>query len=115
MFRDFFWPCQKATRIPIARWRPKREIISSHWAPSRLPKTGEDDVKDGKHTDFRMAVKAADDEKIVFSWIVWPDRETCDAAAKKMESSDMPGPAEMPFDGKRMIWGGFSPIYSMGR
>lgn len=79
----------------------------------------EEDVKDGKHTDFRMAVKAQPGEKIVFSWVVWPDRGTCDAAARAME--EMPSemadkmPKEMPFDGRRMMWGGFSPIYTMGR
>ncbi|AKM09241.1 DUF1428 domain-containing protein [Croceicoccus naphthovorans] len=74
----------------------------------------EDNVADGKTTDFRMAVKATADEKIVFSWIVWPDRATCDAASEKMEA-EMEMPEEMPFDGKRMIFGGFEPIFTMGR
>jgi len=77
----------------------------------------EDDVLDGKVTDFRRATKAKPGEKIVFSWMIWPDKETCDAAAKKMESdpdlADHLG--EMPFDGMRMMWGGFSPIITMGR
>lgn len=75
----------------------------------------EDDVKDGKYTDFRMATKAKEDEKIVFSWVIWPDRETCEAAAREM-MENMPEPSDpMPFDGKRMIWGGFEPIYTLGR
>lgn len=77
----------------------------------------EEDVQDGKHTDFRMAVKAEEGEKIVFSWVIWPDRATCDTAAEKMQNDPdgMSMPDEMPFDGKRMIWGGFNPIYTMGR
>jgi len=76
----------------------------------------EEDVRDGKHTDFRMAVKAEPGEKIVFSWVIWPDKATSDAAEKKMmEDPEMQGPEEMPFDGKRMIFGGFSPIYTLGR
>ena len=74
------------------------------------------DVPDGKLTDFRKAVKAEDGEKIVFAWIVWPDKETCDkAATAMMEDPEMQGPDEMPFAGKRMFWGGFTPVYTMGR
>ncbi|KLI63266.1 DUF1428 domain-containing protein [Aurantiacibacter marinus] len=77
----------------------------------------EDDVPDGKTTDFRRATKAAAGEKIVFSWMIWPDKVTCEAASAKMEAD--PFWAEqmgnMPFDGKRMIWGGFSPIFTTGR
>lgn len=78
----------------------------------------EKDVKDGTDTDFRMATKAEPNEKIVFSWMIWPDRATCDEAAAKMERGEgMPEGMfeEMPFDGKRMMWGGFSPIFTMGR
>ncbi|WP_347304029.1 DUF1428 domain-containing protein [Croceibacterium sp. TMG7-5b_MA50] len=76
----------------------------------------EEDVRDGQHTDFRMAVKAEPGEKIVFSWIIWRDKAAADAAEKAMESDpDMQMPDEMPFDGKRMIFGGFAPIYTLGR
>ena len=71
-----------------------------------------DDVPDGKLTDFRMAVKAEEGETVVFSWITWPDKATRDEGQKKvMEDPRMnPGPEPMPFDGKRMIFGGFVPI-----
>ena len=66
-----------------------------------------DDVPSGKVTSFEMAVQKKDDESVVFSWVVWPDKATRDAAYKDMDSMDM---ADMPFDGQRMIYGGFEPI-----
>ena len=75
-----------------------------------------EDVRDGKVTDFRRAVQAREGETVVFSWIVWPDRATADAAEKKMEADEtMKPPPDMPMDGKRMVFGGFSPIFEMGR
>ena len=44
------------------------------------------DIQDGKVTSFPMATKMKEDETVIFSWIIWPDRETCDAAAKSMEA-----------------------------
>jgi uncharacterized protein YbaA (DUF1428 family) len=70
-----------------------------------------DDVPDGKTTDFKRAVKAEEGENVVFSWIVWPSKEVRDAGNKKvMEDERLKqfGPDSMPFDGKRMIMGGFS-------
>jgi len=76
----------------------------------------EADVKDGNLTDFRKAVNAQAGEMIVFSWAIWPDRETCDKAAAQMEADErMALFEEMPFDGNRMIYGGFAPIFTMGR
>lgn len=77
----------------------------------------EEDISDGKVTDFRMATKAKAGEKIVFSWMIWPDKATADAAHAEMEKDpfwhDQMG--DMPFDGMRMMWGGFTPIYTSGR
>ncbi|KLD66233.1 DUF1428 domain-containing protein [Dyella japonica] len=73
-----------------------------------------DDVPEGKVTDFRRAVQAKQDEAVVFSWVEWPDKATRDAGmAKLMEDPRMPGAGEMPFDGKRMIFGGFVPVVSV--
>lgn len=75
----------------------------------------EEDIQDGLSTDFRQAVKAEPGEKIVFSWMTWPDKATADACYAKMSEDGQMNPDEMPFDGRRMIWGGFSPIFTMGR
>jgi uncharacterized protein YbaA (DUF1428 family) len=78
-----------------------------------------DDVPEGKLTDFRRAVQAKDDETIVFSWIEWPDKPTRDAAMKKMMSAQFkdermdPQKNPMPFDGKRLIFGGFAPLVEL--
>jgi uncharacterized protein YbaA (DUF1428 family) len=74
-----------------------------------------DDVPDGKLTDFRRAVQAKDDETVVFSWIEWPDKTTRDAAMDKMMKDPRMDPSNnpMPFDGKRMIFGGFTPIVTV--
>lgn len=73
----------------------------------------EEDVPDGNQTDFRRAVAAEKDEKIVFSWIVWPDKATSDAAHEKMMQDERMQGMEPPdmMDGKRMILGGFRQVY----
>jgi uncharacterized protein YbaA (DUF1428 family) len=76
----------------------------------------EDNVPTGSHTDFRRAVDAKDGEKIVFSWQVWPDKATLDAAEAKMRDDDrFEASGEIPFDPRRLILGCFKPIYAMGR
>ena len=78
------------------------------------------DVPHGKVTDFQRAVAAKDDETIVFGWIEWPDKATRDAGMGKMMAPDFKDPRidpetnPMPFDGKRMIYGGFEPIVMLG-
>jgi uncharacterized protein YbaA (DUF1428 family) len=76
-----------------------------------------DDVPHGKLTDFFRAVQATDDEIVVFSWVEWPDKATRDAGIKKMMEDPRMDPAAnpMPFDGKRMIFGGFDAVLELGR
>jgi uncharacterized protein YbaA (DUF1428 family) len=71
-----------------------------------------DDVPEGKVTSFPMAVKRDANETVVFSWITWPSKQVRDEGWKKvMEDPRMQSDANpMPFDGKRLIYGGFEPI-----
>ncbi|MEQ1688738.1 MAG: DUF1428 domain-containing protein [Sphingopyxis sp.] len=90
---------------------------------TRIVECWGDDVPAGTTTDFRMAVKATEGEDVAFSWIEWPDKETRDAGMAKMtemmndpDNRDPrmdPEKNPVPFDGKRMIFGGFTPILDM--
>jgi uncharacterized protein YbaA (DUF1428 family) len=77
----------------------------------RVVEAWADDVPEGKVTDFRRAVIARDDETVVFSFVEWPSREVRNEGWKKMmEDTGSNQEEEMPFDGARMIYGGFVPI-----
>ncbi len=71
------------------------------------------DVPAGEVTSFPLAVKCRDDETVVFSWILWPSREARDQAWQAMMADPrmQPGTNPMPFDGKRMIFGGFEVLF----
>jgi uncharacterized protein YbaA (DUF1428 family) len=79
---------------------------------ARMVEAWGDDVPDGKVNDLKGAVQAKDDETVVFSWFEYPDKATRDAANEKMMSDPRMAAmgGEMPFDGKRMIIGGFDSI-----
>ncbi len=83
---------------------------------SRVVECWDDDVPDGKLTDFRKAVQAEEGEIVVFSWIEWPDKATRDEGMRKLQqraAQDERWDMEKnppPYDGKRMIWGGFKPL-----
>jgi uncharacterized protein YbaA (DUF1428 family) len=68
-----------------------------------------DDVPDGKTTSFPMAVKCQPNETVVFSWIAWPSRAVRDEGMQKVMADPrlQPDANPMPFDGQRMIYGGF--------
>jgi len=86
------------------------EVFREHGA-LRVVECWQDDVPHGKLTDFFMAVKAGEDEAILFSWIEWPDKAMRDACHAAMPSDpEMAALGAMPFDGKRLIWGGFVPV-----
>lgn len=86
--------------------------LFKEFGATRMVECWGDDVPDGEVTDFRKAVKAKDDEVVVFSWFEYPSKEVRDAANEKMRSDPRMKEmgATMPFDGKRMIFGGFAPI-----
>ena len=90
--------------------RKAAPVFLEHGA-SRVVEAWADDVKDGKVTDFKRAVLAEDGEAVVFSWIEWPSKEARVAGWEKVMADERMKPeGEMPFEGKRMIWGGFAPI-----
>jgi uncharacterized protein YbaA (DUF1428 family) len=76
-----------------------------------------DDVKPGKLTSFPQAVKLKKDEVVFFSWIVYKSRRQRDQVMKKVMAdpriTEGMDPKNMPFDGKRMFFGGFKPVVTM--
>ena len=107
--------------VPAAKREDYRRLAEEAWSmfkgygALRVVEAWEDDLPEGKVTDFRRAVKAEPDEKIVFSFMEWPSREVCDAAGERMMKDERMKPENMqlPFDGKRMIFGGFVRVVAL--
>ena len=91
------------------------KVFRQHGA-TRVVEALSNDVPHGKVTDFYRAVKAEDGEKIVFSFVEWPDKDTRDQAwAKIMADESLKPEGDMPFNGQRMFWGGFEPIFDTAK
>ena len=88
--------------------RAAAAVFKEHGA-LRVVECWGDDVPQGKVTSFPMAVQCKDDETVVFSWITWPSRRARDEGMKKVmaDARMQPDKNPMPFDGKRLIYGGF--------
>lgn len=110
-----------ANREKFIEHAKKGDSVFLDLGATRILECWGDDVPRGKQTDFYRAVGAGEDETVVFSWIEWPDKATRDAAMGKMEELMKTDPRmnpesnPMPFDGKRMIYGGFQPIVTLGK
>lgn len=105
----FVIPVPLAKREAYLKWsRDMAPVYKEHGALSVVECWG-DDVPQGKVTSFPLAVKCQPDEVVVFSWIVWPSKAArMTGNAKIMADPRMQPPADgMPFDGKRLIFGGF--------
>jgi len=83
-------------------------VFRDHGA-TRITEAWGDDVPDGEITSFPLAVKKRDDETVVLSWIEWPSKEVRDEGMQKVfdDPRMQPDQNPMPFDGKRLIYGGF--------
>ena len=84
--------------------------IFVEFGATRVVECWGDDVPDGTVTDFRRAVAAQDGETIVFAWIEWPDKATRDAGMARIRTDPRMMSGEVPFDGRRMIFGGFEGV-----
>jgi uncharacterized protein YbaA (DUF1428 family) len=95
------------------RYREFASAVMPHFlkqGATRFMECWGDDVPHGKVTDFYRSVQASEDETVVFAWIEWPDKATRDAGMAKVTEEMPASMKEMPFDGKRMIYGGFEAI-----
>lgn len=115
----FVIACPRANRQAFIDHARVADNMFIEMGALRIVECWGDDVPEGKTTDFRMAVKAEAGEDVLFSWIEWPDKATRDAAFAKMTDPENADPRmdpeknPVPFDGKRMIFGGFTPVFEM--
>ena len=116
-FEGFIVPVPEANKDAYRKHAEDFAPMFSNIGVNRVVEAWDSDVPEGKVTDFRKAVDATSDEKVVFSWFEYPDRATRDAANEKMRTDpQMKELAEtpMPFDAKRMIFSGFESIVEEG-
>ena len=115
-FEGFIAPVPEANRDPYVKHASEFGSLSPEFGIKRHVEAWDDDVPEGKVTDFRKAVEAKPDEKVVLAFFEYPNRQARDAANEKFMSdprmADMG--KNMPFDGKRMIMGGFEAIVEEG-
>ncbi|MBS7456911.1 DUF1428 domain-containing protein [Coralloluteibacterium stylophorae] len=105
-----------ANRQAFIEHAEKFDPLFLEYGATRVLECWGDDVPAGTHTDFQRAVAAKEDETVAFSWVEWPDKATRDAGMAKMMADERldPETTPMPFDGKRMIFGGFVPVVEIG-
>ncbi|MEO6582003.1 MAG: DUF1428 domain-containing protein [Sphingomicrobium sp.] len=115
-FEGFIVPVPQANKEAYRKHASDAAPLFQEFGVKRMVETWGDDVADGKVTDFKKAVNATDDEDVVFSWFEYPDKAARDTANAKMMSDPRMEEmgASMPFDGKRMIMGGFEAIVEEG-
>ena len=108
----FITPVPKDKKEAYLAHANEAQSMMKDYGVTRMVETWANDVPDGKVTDFRKAVDAQDGEDVLFSWFEYPDKKARDAANEKMMTDPrMEEMAKsMPFDGKRMIYGGFDTI-----
>jgi uncharacterized protein YbaA (DUF1428 family) len=101
---------QDRTRY-IASAKASASLFKEYGALEQVESWGTD-VPDGEITSFPLAVKLQPGEVVVLSWLRWPDKATADSAWVKMKTDPRFAEMDMPFDGKRMMWGGFEVIFA---
>ena len=107
----FVVPVGEGKREPYRELAEKMANVFREKGATRVLEAFGDDLSRGEVTDYYHAVNAEDGEGIVFSFIEWPDKATRDQAWKAIMEDESNRPqGEMPFDGKRMFWGGFDVI-----
>lgn len=102
-------------REAYRKWAEEMDQIFKDHGALQLVDCWGDDVPDGTETSFPMAVKCQPDETVCFSWILWPSREVRDAAWEKVMADPRmdQDTSPMPFDGNRMIFGGFEMLVEL--
>lgn len=120
--QGFIVPVPEGNKVAYREAAASMWEIMKDYGAQRVVEAWQDDVPEGKQTDFFRSVKAEPGEIVVFSFIEWSSREVCDAAHEKMMQDDRmksfmsENPdVKPPFDGKRMVYGGFRPVVELTR
>ena len=111
----FVIACPEANKEKFIKHGNEIDPLFIEYGATRVLECWQDDVAKGETTDFFRAVNAEEGEAVLFSWVEWPDKDTRDAAIEKMMADPRMDPEKnpMPFDGKRMIYGGFTPVVEL--
>ena len=104
-----------ANREKFLRHAQEAAVVFKKHGALQVVECWGNDVPQGKVTSFPMAVQRKDDETVIFSWITWPSKAVRDEAMKKAMADPrlQPETNPMPFDGKRLIYGGFEMIVNV--
>lgn len=102
-----------ANKADFTRFSKDMAAIFRDFGAARLVDAWADDVPKGEVTDFQGAVQAKDDEAVAFSWIEWPSKAASDEAWPKIMEDPRMKASKMPFDGQRMVFGGFTPVVNL--
>lgn len=111
----FVIPVPTANKDKFIEHATGGDSVFMEYGATRVLECWGDDVPSGKLTDFRRAVQAKEDETVVFSWVEWPDKATRDAGMERLMKDPRMSPETnpMPFDGQRLIYGGFAPVVEL--
>ncbi|MFU1479580.1 DUF1428 domain-containing protein [Roseovarius sp. C7] len=107
----FLTPVPNGNKEAYIESARKAWTLFREYGALQIMETWGDQIPEGKHTDFNRAVALKEGELVCFSWMIWPDKETHDKCGASMEIDPRWQEMDMPFDGKRMMWGGFTPIF----
>ncbi len=112
----FITPVPEDKREAYLRWAEMSAEILKDYGCIEIVEAWEDNIPNGKVTDFRRAVQAQPGEKIVLSWKIWPDKESLEEGEAKLhESGRLDTGGEPPFDARRLVLGCFESVFTMGR
>ena len=112
----FVIPVPEDRKDEYLRWAELSAEILKDYGCIEIVEAWEDDIRDGKLTDFRRAVQAEPGEKIVFCWKIWPNKASLEAGEAQLhEDPRLDNSGEPPFDARRLVLGCFETMFTFGR
>jgi uncharacterized protein YbaA (DUF1428 family) len=112
----FVIPVSEDKKEAYLKWAEMSAGILKEYGCIEIVEAWEDNIPDGKLTDFRRAVQAKPGEKIVYCWKIWPDKASLEAGEARLHQDPrLDGSGEPPFDARRLVLGCFESVFTMGR